>query len=140
MPLFYRIAADGLVILHMAYALTVVLGLPAIWIGIWLRHKWVRNVWLRVGHLSMILIVVAEAWADIPCPLTVWETQLRDLAQQETYQGAFIANLVHEYLFYDAPRWVFTLAYTLFGLLVLASFIVAPPQWRQTPTKPTAAS
>ena len=77
----------------------------------------------------MIAIVVAEAWAGISCPLTEWEHQLRVLARQETYSGSFMANLVHNVMFYDAPKWVFTMAHTLFGLLVLISFLVAPPHW-----------
>ena len=80
MPLLYRIAADVIVIVHFAYVLTVVLGLPITWIGILLRHQWARNFWWRCGHLAMILIVVAEAWAGITCPLTTWEYQLRELA------------------------------------------------------------
>lgn len=127
MSLFYRLAADGVVGLHMAYVLIVVLGLPAICWGIVRKHDWVRNVWLRGGHLAMILIVVGEAWAGITCPLTVWEHQLRDAAGQQAYQGAFVANLVHDLLFFDAEPWVFTLLYTVFGLLVAATFVMAPP-------------
>lgn len=80
----------------------------------------------------MILIVVFEAWAGIMCPLTTWESQLREWAGQQTYSGGFIANLVHEWLFYDLPPAVFTFLYSLFGALVLISFLVAPPQWSRT--------
>jgi len=45
MSLLYRLAADLVVIFHMAYVLTVVLGLPAIWWGIARKHEWVRNIW-----------------------------------------------------------------------------------------------
>lgn len=128
MSTVYRLAADAVVFIHLAYVMAVVLGLPAIWIGIAWRHKWVHSVRLRVGHLAMILIVVAEALAGITCPLTVWEQWFRELAGDGTYRGAFLANLVHDLLFYDAPKWVFTLAYTLFGLLVLGTFILAPPR------------
>lgn len=129
MTLFYRMAADGVVVAHMAYVLIVVLGLPAIWVGIALRHRWVLQFWLRVGHLTMILIVVGEAWAGITCPLTTWEHWLRELAGQQSYRGAFIANLVHDLLFYEAKPWVFTAMYTAFGLLVVGSFLLAPPNW-----------
>ena len=129
MTIYYRLAADAVMLIHLVYFLTVVLGLPAIWIGILRRHQWARNFWWRCGHLLMIAIVVAEAWAGINCPLTEWEHQLRVLAQQETYSGSFMAKLVHNVMFYDAPKWVFTLAHTLFGLLVLISFLVAPPHW-----------
>lgn len=129
MSLFYRLAADLVVIFHMAYVLIVVLGLPAIWWGIVRKHEWVRNVWLRGGHLAMIVIVVGEAWAGITCPLTTWEQQLRDAAGQQAYRGAFLANLVHDFLFYDAEPWVFAVAYTAFGLMVVGSFVLAPPSW-----------
>lgn len=129
MTLMYRLAADVVVIVHMAYVLVVVLGLPAIWLGILRRHRWVRNFWLRVGHLTMIVIVVGEAWAGITCPLTTWERQLRSLAGQQAYRGAFLANLVHDLLFYHAEPWVFTTIYTVFGMLVVGSFLLAPPRW-----------
>ena len=141
MALIYRIAADLVVIVHMAYALTVVFGLPVIWLGIALRHQWVRNFWLRGGHLAMILVVVAEAWAGITCPLTVWEQQLRDLAGQETYRGAFLANVVHNLLFYEVTPLVLAGVYTAFGLLVLGSFWFAPPRWpRRVPAERIANS
>lgn len=127
MTTLYRIAADGVVLVHMAYVLTVVLGLPAIWIGIGLRHQWVRNFWLRGGHLAMILIVVGEAWVGITCPLTTWEQWLRERAGDASYRGAFLANLVHDLLFYEASPWAFTVIYTVFGVLVVGSFVLAPP-------------
>lgn len=128
MMLVYRIAADVVVIVHMLYVLVVVFGLPLIWLGIALGHQWVRNIWLRGIHLAMILIVVGEAWAGITCPLTTWEHTLREWAGQESYRGAFVANLVHDLLFYEAEPWVFTLIYTVFGLLVIGSFLAAPPR------------
>lgn len=129
MTLIYRLTADFVVIVHMLYVLVVALGLPAIWIGIVFRHQWVRNFWLRSCHLGMIVVVVAEAWAGIICPLTTWERKLRSLAGQTEYQGAFLANLVHDLLFYEAEPWVFTVTYTVFGVLVVGSFLLAPPHW-----------
>lgn len=140
MLLFYRIAADFVVLFHMAYVLVVVLGLPATWIGILFHQKWARNFWWRCGHLTMILIVVGEALAGITCPLTTWETHLRTMAGQETYRGAFIANLVHDWLFWDAPPWAFTAIYSIFGLLVLISFIFAPPRWPRSKKSATTSS
>lgn len=130
MALFYRLAADLIVILHMAYVLAVVLGLPVIGWGIFRKHKWVRNIWIRGGHLAMILIVVFEAWLGITCPLTTWEHQLRKAAGDQTYRGDFLPNLVHNLLFYDCDRSVFTGMYTIFGLLVVLTFVVAPPRWK----------
>ena len=138
METFYRVAADTTVTLHLAYVAFVVFGLVAVLVGYFRRWGWVRNRWFRGGHLAMIVIVVGEAWAGITCPLTVWEQQLRDLAGQETYRGAFLANLVHDLIFYDAPPWMFTVIYTAFGMLVAGSFLLAPPRWpwRKVETMP----
>lgn len=136
MSLFYRLAADAVVILHMTYVLFVIVGFLLTLLGCCLRWNWIRNPWFRGIHLTMILIVVAEAWLGIVCPLTIWEQQLRDRAGGESYQGAFLANLVHEWLFYDAPPWVFTLAYSLFGLGILLTFLLAPPRWRRETPAP----
>jgi hypothetical protein len=133
MAMFYRLAADAVIVVHMAYVLFVIAGFLLTLAGCLLRWQWIRNPWFRGIHLTMILIVVFEAWLGIVCPLTTWERQLRQLAGGETYQGAFLANLVHDFLFYEAPPWVFTLIYTLFGLDVLLTFLVAPPRGRRSP-------
>lgn len=139
MNFVYRLLADLVVLVHMTYVLIVVLGIPTIWYGIARRHGWVKNAWLRCGHLAMILIVVTESWAGITCPLTVWEQDLRAWSEGQSYRGAFVANLVQDFLFYDAQPWVFTALYTAFGLLVTASFLFAPPDWKRGPPAPSKA-
>lgn len=130
MPLVYRLLADLTVIIHFAYVMFVILGLFAILAGWALRWNWIRNRWFRGIHLLMIGVVVLESWAGITCPLTTWEHQLRQRAGQETYQGDFIATWVHDALFFDAEPWVFTVCYSLFGGLVLATLFFVPPRWR----------
>ena len=75
--LWARMLADLIVMTHTAYVSFVVFGLLAILIGVALGWDWVRNIWFRAIHLTAIVIVVAEALAGIPCPLTTWEKQLR---------------------------------------------------------------
>jgi hypothetical protein len=123
-----RVLADLIVIFHACYVGFVVLGLVAILVGIVLRWDWVRNLSFRVIHLAMIGIVVAEAIANIPCPLTTWEKQLRAQAGQATYPGEFLGYWAHRLIFYRAEPWVFSLIYVLFGLAVLAAFVLAPPR------------
>ena len=103
MSLLYRILADIVVTAHVAYVAFVVLGLVAIWYGILRKREWARSRVLRYTHLAMILIVVTEAWIGMTCPLTTWEQWLRTRAGQAAYQGDFIANWLHELLFFDAP-------------------------------------
>lgn len=127
--MFYRILADLTVLIHFAYVGFVILGLLATLLGWLMKWDWVQNRWFRGPHLMMIAIVVGEAWAGITCPLTTWEKELRAAAGQESYQGDFIANWVHDAMFFDADPWVFTLGYTLFGGLVLATLLFVPPNW-----------
>lgn len=128
MQLVYRLIADGIVILHFAYVCFVLFGLLAILLGWICGWQWTRNTVFRGLHLLAIAIVVGEALFGIPCPLTTWEQSLRDLAGDRSYQGDFLANWVHEILFYEAEPWVFTLCYSVFGLIVLLTFVLYPPR------------
>jgi hypothetical protein len=132
MRLLYRLTADLVVVVHFAYVAFVVVGLLAILLGVVLRWRWVRSPWFRVLHLAAISVVAAEAVCGITCPLTTWEQDLRTLAGETAYQGDFLATWVHDWLFFDAEPWVFTVCYVLFALSVLATFVLAPPRWHRT--------
>lgn len=125
----YRMSADLIVLIHLAYASFVVLGLLAIVAGAAFRWDWVRNFWFRVIHLLLMGSVAAESVFGVPCPLTVWEKQLRDSAGQTTYAGSFLGKFAHDFLFIDAPQWAFTAAYLAFFVVVVWAFAVARPRW-----------
>ena len=125
----YGLLADAIVALHVAYVSYVLFGQLAILVGVCLRWQWISNFWFRLTHLLAIGIVAGEALLNIPCPLTVWEQQLRGLAGQSTSGETFVGRLLHSVLFYDWPPWVFTALYVNFALLVLATFVFAPPRW-----------
>jgi hypothetical protein len=129
--LFYRIVADLVVIVHFSYIAFVVFGMLAILVGLGMGWRWVRNPWFRIAHLVAIAIVAIQALAGVVCPLTTLENGLRLRAGQASYPGAFIGYWAHRLTFYQAPPWVFTLCYALFGVAVLGTFILAPPRWRK---------
>jgi hypothetical protein len=134
--LAYRLAADAVLTFHACYAAFVVLGFCLTLAGILARWQWVRNFWFRGLHLAAILTVAAESLLGAKCPLTIWERDLRELAGETGYQGDFIAHWLHELLFFQFQPWVFTVCYTLFGLAVLATFVLAPPRWRKAGGRP----
>ncbi len=119
--------ADLILIVHFAVVLFIVGGLALIWAGAGLGWRWVRHFWFRIAHLAAILFVAGEALLGIWCPLTVWEDALRG-TRAET---GFIARWVHRILFYSFPEWVFTIAYTLFALAVIATFYLVRPASRR---------
>lgn len=119
--------ADIILILHVAVVAFVVLGQLAFLLG-WVRHwRWVRWFWLRILHLATIAFVVAQSWLGQLCPLTIWEQQLRAVAGQSVYEQSFIEYWLARLLYYDLPWWVFVTGYTLFGVLVLATWWWLPP-------------
>lgn len=132
----YRLLADFVLIVHTTFIAFVVVGLVMIVIGGVLGWRWVRSPFFRVLHVGCILFVVFEAWLDITCPLTTWENGLRRAAGQATYgEQGMIAHYLHAVIFFNPadPR-IFIVAYSVFGLLVLATFFLVPVRWRRTKT------
>lgn len=133
-PGLYAAAADLLLLAHWLFVLFVVLGLPLVFLGAWRGWRWVRNRWFRIAHLLAIGVVAAQAWLGVLCPLTVWETAFRRRAGQTAYEGSFIVHWLERLLYIDAPAWMFTAAYTLFGLLVVLAWVKVPPVTRRGPS------
>lgn len=123
----YRALADVVLSIHFAIVVFVVVGLVLIVVGNWRGWRFVNGWWFRLAHLGAIGIVVAQAWLGIVCPLTTLESWLRVQANESAYEASFIEYWVQRALYYDAPMWVFTLAYTLFGLCVVAAWWRYPP-------------
>jgi hypothetical protein len=132
----YRALADVVLAVHFAYVIGVVFGLLAILIGLALRRGWARNFWLRMTHLAMIGVVVVQAWLGVTCPLTVLERRLRVAGGQAVSDLDFIEYWVHRVMFFRAPAYVFIACYTAFGLVVLATFLFAPPRWPRRLAEP----
>ena len=130
MPLLYKLAADLTVVFHLSYALFIVVGQLLILVGALRKWQWIRNVWFRSIHLIMIAIVVAESLVGVVCPLTTLEKWLRRQAGQTNYHGDFLARWVRDLLFVEFSPATLTVAYTVFGLLVAATFWCAPPRRR----------
>lgn len=121
-------AADLILVVHALFAAFVVLGLVCIFVGTARHWQWVRNPWFRLAHLLAIAVVVGQAWLGEICPLTTWEMALRAKAGGTTYTGSFVAHWLGELLYHDFPPWVFVLGYSLFGAMVLASWIWVRPR------------
>jgi len=124
----YLVAADAILSIHALFVAFIVLGLVLVLLGGLRGWSWVRNPWFRLAHLGGIGVVVGQSWFGVICPLTTWEMDLRARAGDATYAGAFIAHWLEVLLYYRAPGWVFVAAYTAFGLLVVASWVVVRPR------------
>ena len=126
--MIYHVAADLVLFAHVLFVAFVVLGLFLIVAGKLRSWAWVRNPWFRFAHLVSIGVVVLQSWFGVICPLTTWEMALRQKAGEAVYAGAFIEYWLEAILYYRAPEWVFMLAYTVFGALVIASWFWVRPR------------
>jgi polyferredoxin len=126
----FLLLADAVLALHFAIVAFVVGGLVFIIVGNVMRWRWVNALWFRLAHVAAIAIVAAEAWLGIACPLTTLEWWLRTQSGVTTglaYRDSFVGYWLHRVLFYSAPSWVFVLAYSVFGLMVVAAWFFFPP-------------
>ena len=80
--MLFRITADLLVILHLAFIVFVVLG------G-FLAYKWHWMALIHIPAATWGAIIEYKSWI---CPLTPWENKLRILAGEEGYPEGFIEH------------------------------------------------
>lgn len=128
----YQFLANAVLVCHVGIVLFIVSGLVLTLVGGARRWAWVRNFYFRALHTAGIVYIAMQAWFGIVCPLTTWEMWLRERAGQRVYEGDFIAFWLRKLLFFEAQPWVFIVAYSVFGLLVVLSWLLVKPQlpWR----------
>jgi hypothetical protein len=119
-----------IVAVHVAYVLFVVLGQLAIWVGLGLGWRWIYHPWFRWVHLVMMTVVGLEAALGITCPLTRWEAEFRALAGQQATHDTFVGRLLHNLIFVELSPAVLSAVHIIFALLVLGTFVLAPPRRR----------
>lgn len=91
--------------------------------------RWVNRLWFRLVHLLAIVFVAAQAWLGQLCPLTVLESWLRAQAGTLAYgRKGFIEHWLQALIYFEAPLWVFTAAYTGFAVLVALAWWRFPPR------------
>jgi hypothetical protein len=103
----YRLLADAVVFLHVAFAAFVALG------GL-LALRWRRAAWLHAPCLLWGATVELAGWV---CPLTPLENWLRAEAGESIYAGDFVGRYLLAVLY---PGNLTRSAQLSLGLLVLA--------------------
>lgn len=82
--MLFRLAADALVLLHLAFILLVLFG------GL-LVVRWPRALLL---HLPAMAWGLAVEGLHLPCPLTEWENHMRFAAGDAGYPGGFVEHYI----------------------------------------------
>ena len=124
----YAGAADLTLVVHFAVAVFVVGGLLVVPLGNALAWRWVNRWSFRLAHAAAIVFITAQAWLGQHCPLTHLEQWLRVQAGQlAQYKTSFVQHWIERLMYFQAPLWVFALAYTVFALLVALAWWRYPP-------------
>jgi hypothetical protein len=76
----YQLAADVVVVVHLAYLVFLALGGLLAW-------RWPHLIWLHVPAMAWGLVAIT---VGVTCPLTVVEKHFRGLAGEQGYAGGFI--------------------------------------------------
>jgi hypothetical protein len=140
------LSADLMVTLHGSYIAFVLVGQLLILIGMVLKWSWIRNPWFRLGHALAIFIVVGEAALNFECPLTTWEKHLRLQAGQpfplenkpNALAGSCWGQFLDSIIYFDAPVDALLPYYVGFAVIVVGTWLLAPPRMRRK--KPLTAS
>jgi uncharacterized protein DUF2784 len=130
----YSLMADVILVTHFLFIVFVLVGQACIVIGYFRSWHWVRQLMFRLCHLLAIAVVIAQAWANRLCPLTLWENALREAVAELPYAETFVQHWVGRLVYYDAPQWLFTVAYSMFGAVVLFSWVWVRPKRRHNST------
>jgi len=129
--------AEIVLTVHIGVIVFIVFGLIAIPIGGRLGLEFVRALWWRGMHLSLMGVVAVQKLLGRACFLTVWEGRLMQRANPIARVPA--VHLWAERLIYlDLPLWVFTVAYAVLFAYVLALWFAVPP--RRAPIAGSAIS
>jgi len=131
MPNFYAVLADMIVAVHFLVVLFVLGSQVLILLGRLLGWVWIRNLSFRVTHVILVAFIAVQSLAGNLCPLTVWEYRSRYLAGQAVEGDVpFMARLVRAIIFYDLPAWIFNVIYVSFGIFVIMTLVLIPPDMR----------
>jgi uncharacterized protein DUF2784 len=136
--MFFSFLADVVQASHLFFLVFTLIGQILILTGLALRWQWVRNPWFRTIHLVCIVFVAMEYIVGMECPLTDLEVYLRGLAGEKSSDDwSFVGWLLNEVVFpfggVDTSHWGFLVGYVSFALIVLATFLLAPPRWKRKP-------
>ena len=126
--MFYRLLADFLVLIHFSYVLFIIGGyIWTIYSIIVKNKKFISGKFLRTFHLCGILYVALLIIIKKPCPITIWEIELRIISGIPSYTGSFIIHYIEKLLYPDVNPLVLWIPSFIIGGTTLLLYILIPP-------------
>ncbi len=126
--MLYRILADLIVVVHLAWILFMLEGFILTLRGFF--HKEFFERWLfRTAHLLGIAYVSTLALMGRYCPLTVWENTLRAKYDPSlNYPGSFMIYYFEKFVYPDVNPLIIQIPTTFIAVFTVVVFIIKPPE------------
>jgi hypothetical protein len=114
--MWYRAAADAVLLVHFAFVLFVVFG------GL-LALRWPRVAWI---HIPLAIYGAVIEFIGFVCPLTPLEVSLRQRGGEAGYSGGFIEHYITATIY---PAGLTRQVQIVLGMAVLAVNIIVYTIW-----------
>lgn len=123
-----KIAADCLVVVHLLWICFMLLGCLVGVVGLW-KRQWLDWMWFRTLHLIGIAFVAVLIAINQPCPLTTWESSLRQQHDPLTaYPGSFIVHYLERVVYPDVDPVIISIPTIILALMTVGLYFWRPPE------------
>ena len=117
------IFANFVLILHFLIVVFVTFGFFLVPIGYKFKWQWVQNIKLRAIHCILISFVTLETLIGMTCPLTIIESNLRDINEPKSFVNYWISEIIY----WNFPKNFFLILYILLLLWTFVMWKIFPP-------------
>ena len=125
--MFYRILADAIMVIHLAWIIFMLWGFVLTIRGFFYPKFFERWLFRTIHLLGIIFVVTLEILGKY-CPLTLWENALRGHYNPETdYPGSFIIKHIEQMIYPDVSPLVVIIPTILVAAFTLTTFVLKPP-------------
>ena len=123
----YKILADAIVVIHFLWIIFMIGGF-VLTIAAFRWRKLFDWFWLRTIHLAGIVFVAMIGVLGTYCPLTVWESALRERHDPNAaYAGSFIVHWIEQVVYPNVSPLAVTLPVITMAAVTLIIYVLRPP-------------
>ena len=123
----YKILADAIVVIHFLWIIFMIVGF-VLTAAAFRRRKLFDLFWLRTIHLAGIVFVAALGILGKSCPLTVWESAMRERHDPNAaYAGSFIVHWIEQVVYPNVSPLAVTLPVITAAVVTLIIYVLRPP-------------
>lgn len=109
-------------LIHALWILWMISGVVVAVFGFWRERLWDMTVF-RTGHaLGIVATATVPIWNDGRCPITEWES-----ASSGHQLDPLLIRFLREFVYWDVPPLILSLATAGAAILTLAIFLRHPP-------------